>query len=613
MKAKKLSIFALSLALLLPAASLFAQSELAAKLLVQSGNGVLILTVFDKDKKEIGRGAAVVLSETIAVTTYHLVDKAADVKAMNAKKKKVNVKGLLAVDKVLDLALLQIDGKIDVLPAGGTLAPDMTVVALGSDKLGDMAGSEGKIRKLFDLAPDVAIADSTLALKDEFDGGAVLDEAGIIVGLQNVSDLRLRYIVPVAALKALRPGTLIPFKNRTPEDFRESVEGAWLAGRVYMWLEVGRSAVQNLDKVTKAQPNNVEAWKLLAGVYESQRDYQKAAGAFEQLTKIDPRNAEAFAGLGRIQSRMRKSYEDTSNLGKAVENLEAALRLDPSMTSVYEDLGNCYEGLREWAKAGDAYDKFLATKPENPLQAYKMLGNVRREAGQFEEAAAAYAEVVKLIPLDVYQYYQLAQMLEKAKKYEDAETAYIKTGEISNEPGKYFPNILAMYDGAGMTDKAIAAGQRMVEIAPDNEQSHYNLGLQYQKIGKNAEAIAAFQKAVEIKPTFEYGWFQIGSCYYAMKNYSKAITAFQKNAELVPDQIYGWMYLGMSQMQIKQFGAALESMKKAVDLKPDNTDALFNLGVIYLNLRDRTSALEIVKKLQALDQAKAAKLKSYIK
>jgi len=66
-------------------------------------------------------------------------------------------------------------------------------------------------------------------------------------------------------------------------------------------------------------------------------------------------------------------------------------------------------------------------------------------------------------------------------------------------------------------------------------------------------------------------------------------------------------------MQIKQFGAALESMKKAVDLKPDNTDALFNLGVIYLNLRDRTSALEIVKKLQALDQAKAAKLKSYIK
>ncbi len=142
MKAKKLSIFALSLALLLPAASLFAQSELAAKLLVQSGNGVLMLTVFDKDKKEIGRGAAVVLSETTAVTTYHLVDKAADVKAMNAKKKKVNVKGLLAVDKVLDLALLQIDGKIDVLPTGGALVPDMTVVAVGSDKLGDMAGSE---------------------------------------------------------------------------------------------------------------------------------------------------------------------------------------------------------------------------------------------------------------------------------------------------------------------------------------------------------------------------------------------------------------------------------------------------------------------------------------
>ena len=99
MKAKTLFSTALCLVLLLPAVSLLAQSELAAKLLTQGGSGVLTLVVYDKDKKEIGRGTAVVLSETTAATTYHLVSKAADVKALNFKKKKVDVEGLLAVDK----------------------------------------------------------------------------------------------------------------------------------------------------------------------------------------------------------------------------------------------------------------------------------------------------------------------------------------------------------------------------------------------------------------------------------------------------------------------------------------------------------------------------------
>jgi len=64
MKAKLVLSTALCFALMLSASSLSAQTTPAAQLLEQSGNGVLTLVMFDKDKKEIGRGAAVVLSET---------------------------------------------------------------------------------------------------------------------------------------------------------------------------------------------------------------------------------------------------------------------------------------------------------------------------------------------------------------------------------------------------------------------------------------------------------------------------------------------------------------------------------------------------------------------
>ena len=94
------------------------------------------LVVLDKDKKEIGRGSAVVLSETVAVTSFHLVCKAAEVTGFNALKKKVDIEGLLAVDKNLDLALLQIDGNVKILTPGPALSTAQSVIALGANESG---------------------------------------------------------------------------------------------------------------------------------------------------------------------------------------------------------------------------------------------------------------------------------------------------------------------------------------------------------------------------------------------------------------------------------------------------------------------------------------------
>jgi len=606
MKPKTFLCASLCLALFLPGTLPAAQSGPGAKLLADNGNAVISLIVFDKEKKEIGRGSAVALSETIAVTSYHLVCKAAEVTGQNAQKKGVDVEGILAVDKTLDLALLQIDGKVKILPAGASPAADLPVVALGTNESGAIASADGKIRKLYDIAPGVQLADTTLAVADTFDGGAVLDESGKLVGLLNVFERRLRFVVPASILMAMKPGTLVKFKSWTPEDYMDSVEAGWLSGRMFMWMDENYAAVRGLDKVAKAQPNNLEAWKFLALVYEKQRDYAKALESYQKVAALEPNNAAAFAGVGTIQAR-------TSKFAEAIPNLQKALELDASQVAVYRSLGEAYEGLRDWVKAGDAYDKYLASTPADRAQVYRTLGNVRGNGEQYALAAAAYAEFLKINPEDAYYWYQMSEMLNKAGKYEEAEAAYIKTGEVAKEPGKYFQSILVMYDNAKMTEKAIAACQKLIALNPKDEKTQYLLGLEYTKLNKNAEAAEAFKKAIEIKPDYDYALFQLGVTYYQMKNYSQAIATFQKNVEVAPDQFYGWLYLGMSQMILKQYSASAESLKKAVALKPDNTDALFNLGVAYVNLRDKANALDIVKKLEPISAERAAKLRSYIK
>jgi tetratricopeptide (TPR) repeat protein len=579
------------------------------KALTQFSPGVLSIVVYDKDKKEIAKGSAVVLTEEIAVVNYHLVSRGAAAVGFNYKKKEVDVLGVIAVDKALDLALIKIDGKVEpIVPAAVALAEGQKILSLGANESGDIVVAGGALRGLLDLGNAVKIADSSLAVPDPFNGAAVLTEDGKLIGVLVLGERRLRFVAPISAVAALnKAGKLTPWKTWVPEDYAGSFESAWLAGRVFKWMDEALNAQRNLEKVVRIQPANLDAWVMLADVYNRQRDYSNAQNAFKKVIELDPNNANAYLGLGDIQVRTQKPLE-------AAQNLEKALALDPSKHEAKMFLGNAYEDAREWVKAAEAYEKYLAANPVNVALIYQRLGMCRFEAQQFEPAAAAFTEALKAMPQDQSLHYKLAQSLERSGKLTEAEAVYVKLTELSpKDAPAYYQNILAMYDKANNSVKAVEIAKKLMEMAPQNEQWPYTLGSQYIKLQKYPEAIAAFKKAIAIKPTYDWAWFQIGYCYYIQKLYAEALPNFQKNVEIVPDHFYGHMYIGMCHMQLKQFAKALDSMKKASEIKPEDAQALFNLGVIYLNLKDRYSAQEVAKKLQAVDAGLAAKLRSYIK
>ena len=606
---------ALVLAFLIPISSIARGAQSAAedpvqKLTAQAGPGVLALIAYDKDKKEIARGSAVVLAKDMAVANYHTVAAAANVTAFNMKKKEVDVLAIVAIDKAHDLVLLKIDGRVQALiPAAEAFAEGKKILALGSNESGAIVASSGTLRGAFDLGQGTKAADASLSIPDGFAGGGVFSEDGKLIGILVAPERRLKLIMPIAAASALSPsGNPQPFKTRAPEDYAATGEGAWLIGRVASWLDETLTAQRNLEKVTRLQPGHLEAWVLLASVYAKQRDLASSSAAYKKIIEIDPQNAAAYLGLGETLVRLQKPQD-------AALNLEKALALDPSKKEALMFLGNAYQDSREWTKAADAYEKYLTTaSPQDPAMIARNLADCRMEANEFEKAAAAYGEAAKNKPDDLYLLYKQGQAYERAGKAEQAESIYKMLAEKSPKDAiNYYGGIMAMYDKANNTAKAIEAAKKVVELNPKNEQAYYNLGFLHQKVQNYGEAIAAFRQAIEVKPEYDLAWFQIGYCYYVQKKYTEALKPFQKNVELVPDHFYGWMYIGMCYMQAKQYAQALDPMKKASDLKPDDGTALFNLGIIYLNLRDKYSALEVAKKLQGIDANLAAKLRGYIK
>ena len=609
---KRTTVILICFALLIPGTLLFGQAaaDASAKILADTGPGLLSLVVYGKDKAELGRGSAVALAEGIAVTSYHLVSQAVSCTGFTSKKKEVSIDGIIAVDKNLDLALIKCANKVTPLSLGSPddLAAGKKVIAVGPNESGDFTVSEGAVRALFDVGGNMKVADSSMAVPETFSGCAVVGENGKVIGILQILEKRLRFIVPVSFAAALpKTAKVTPFKSWQPEDYLGTLEASWLMGRLYGWTGINFEAQRNLEKVVKAQPNNLEAWTLLAKGYDAQRDYQNATTAYKKVTELDPKSTAAYLGLGQIYSRTQKSAD-------AIAALEKALALDPQAKEAYLFLGNAYEDAHDFKKAGDAYDQYLATKPENAWATYQRLGNCRVNAEQYDLAAAAFVEALKSQPKDQNINYNLAQAYQKSGKLAEAEGVYKTLAEQNpKDADRWYQYVLTMYSAAQKPDKALEAAKKISELKPKDEQAIYNVGYMYQQMGKYQEAIDTYKQCLAVKPTYDYAWFQMGVCYYSMKNYKETIPAMQKNVEIVPDNVYGWLYMGMSYMQLKDFAKALDPMKKAADIQGDNANVLFNLGVIYLNLKDRYSALEVVKKLQGVDANLAAKLKSYIK
>jgi len=587
-----------------------AQTEEANAILGQAGSSVLALVTYGSDKAELLKGSALALSEDLVVTAYHVVSQAFDVEGLNIKGKKVKIEGVLGIDKAHDLALLKLKGKLTALPVGSvdSLAAGSKLFALGSNESGQVILAEGTFRRTVDLGAAGKILEVSIPCSEQFRGGPLVDINGQLIGMLFVGDRNLRFGLPISTLVAVpRTGKVTEFKAQTKENFFETVEGNYFAGRAAIGLDEQMTARVHLEKAVKINPADVQGHLLLADICARQRDYAEAAAAYRKVTELDPSRAEAFYGLGTILYKQTQ-YKD------AADALEKAAALGYGGKEVQFDLGAAYEAIPDFAKAAAAYEKYIASGVADAWNAYLRLGICRTNVGEYEAAIAALLEAQKSQPRDAKTGEALANAYSKAGRLDEADAVYVAMAGFHPPEAKgYHTRAFQMYDAAGKFDKAVGPLLRIIELDPKNETNYYYLGMEYFKAQQYDAAVGAFQKAVAIKPDFEHAWYQIGSSYFSAKKYRDAAGAYKKYAEIKPEDPAGWLNIGVAFNQAKDYESALEPLKKCVEIKPDNSVALANLAIVYINLKDMYSAKEIYNKLVTLDPAMAEKLKKYIK
>jgi len=152
-------------------------------------------------------------------------------------------------------------------------------------------------------------------------------------------------------------------------------------------------------------------------------------------------------------------------------------------------------------------DSSSAVVAENSPEKLFEMGNNYYQAGQLDDAAAAFNRAIELNPNYDAAYANLGAVYYAQQKLDLAEETYNKAIDLSPTDADLVYNLGAIYLQQSLTgavpdqqklSQAVEKIQQAIDLNPNLAQPYYGLGVANQLSGKNQEAIQAFETFLKL-------------------------------------------------------------------------------------------------------------------
>jgi Flp pilus assembly protein TadD len=178
-------------------------------------------------------------------------------------------------------------------------------------------------------------------------------------------------------------------------------------------------------------PKDARAQAGLGNIYLDQGRHADAVNAYREALKVEPAYSSAYQPLAYALVRLNRYPE-------AIETLKQALQYDPKNAEIFNNLGFAYVHAENYADAitacqqaialldqtGQAYRQELQNRNEVLSNAYKNLGNAYNGLKQYNEAADALKHATEIEPKNAAAHFNLGLALYNGRRYSEAIEAY---------------------------------------------------------------------------------------------------------------------------------------------------------------------------------------------
>jgi tetratricopeptide (TPR) repeat protein len=258
-------------------------------------------------------------------------------------------------------------------------------------------------------------------------------------------------------------------------------------------------ALKYADKALQANPDFLPALQVEVGIYQQQKQPEKALAAVRQTLARSPKNPQLHQLLGELLLVQKQPQA-------AIAPLEEALNLNPRQGTALQLLALAYQQLPETDRALQQLEA-KATDPKATPIFSLVLATVYERQQKFDKAIDLYSS---LLARNLFASlarnnlaYLLAEYQPTANNLARAQKLSAETLEDNPEEPSFLDTMGWVQGKQGKYAQAKTYLEKALEKAPDQPVMLYHLAWCEAKLGDTAAARAALQKALDSKTKFK--------------------------------------------------------------------------------------------------------------
>ena len=484
----------------------------------------------------------------------------------------------------------------------------------------------------------------------------------------------------IAAARARERRAKMKLSNTLAAKGEKQMEAADIAGATLSFRKSLKANPQNAE----AKEGLSEALTATGIETAGENGNEEAIPLFEEAAKLDPKNAVAFAKLGEIHDAKGRNDQAIANFEKALAVDPEFTSLYLPIGIAYVEAGKIAEGenyLNKATAAGldsseakfaratiltkqgkdaeaiAAYDDIIKAEPTNAqahylkatvlaatnreaqaVEAYKAaiaadagfaaawfdLGVIYYNKADYNNALAAYQNVVKIEPENYKAQANLASTYRQLERFPEANAAY-KAAEPGNKNNADLYSEWGYCLGkTGEWDKAVARTNTARELSPtavDNNNTgwaYYNAARWDKSQNKDQEATAKLElgkqyleQSVEQDPQLDAAHLNLGATKNSLGDHEGAQESLKKALELHKDWVIALNQLGLAFRGQNDLNNALAQFQRVSNLDANNQFGLLNLGEVYHLTGNKKEAKKVQDRLKKINPALASQLNSF--
>jgi len=282
--------------------------------------------------------------------------------------------------------------------------------------------------------------------------------------------------------------------------------------------------------------------------------------------------------MGRLYAELAASEGNRDYINKALQHYQDALKADPSVGIIYDELTSLYLEIRRPADGAAFAEDLLKQNPDN-LNARRMLGRI------YLQLANGTGRQPRTNPDYLKKSIEQFQIITQ-KDPKDVES-WVTLGTL--------------YDVSGDAANSEKALQTALQLEPNNEDALTKMAEMYSDKGDNAKATQLLRQLVDKNPS-EHAYRELARQLMQVNDYKGAADALKHALEFSPDDDRLQSGLADALLESNQFDQALPIYQQLAQDNPREAMFPLRIAMVYRLKHDLPKAQDYLARAKKLAQ-----------